>query len=217
MGPIKLNRLLTNSSGLATADFLFAMIMTFSVFMLLMALSGALVVAESAQYIAFSSSRAFASSHKDPGAQMQMAQTKFDSLIKKSALGSFFSSTLGWFELKLVTKDSGDSGKLQSYFGFNSPIERLRTTGLSFQFNAKILDIRLPFLGKTSADENSFRSNISGMINREPSQQECLDQIGKSRYELLMQLDSARYGNPTYGGKANGSDSSYVPIEDNGC
>ena len=84
--------------------------------------------------------------------------------------------------------------------------------GIRLNFEAKLLDLKIPLLGPTDPDGNGFKAFLTGMMIREPTSKECRDQIKTDRYKSILQLDK-RFEH--IAGAASQSD--YIPMEDNGC
>jgi len=74
------------------------------------------------------------------------------------------------------------------------------------------LDLKIPLLGPTDPDGNGFKAFLTGLMIREPSSKECRDQIRNQRYKAILELDK-RFD----GIAGTGSQSDYIPMEDNGC
>lgn len=209
---------LRNQRGFLIADYLFSFIAGIGLFMIIFALTMTLTVTEIAQYIAFSTARALASSHVDRLKQEAMGKNKFNELKKNQVLNFIFSS--GWFDLKLesMRTGGGDNQTVNATFSddYNDKkdgVLRVPAIGVRLQFETFILSQKNPILGKSSDDETPFQAKITGMLIREPSQEECKKQLlYQTRYRTLLRLDETRYSH-----LGAVPESSYIPLEDNGC
>jgi hypothetical protein len=205
--------ILKNPKGFLSADFLFAIVIVSGLCVVFFSLTFTLSMVEVGQYIAFSVSRAQSAAHNTQDEQTAMGQAKFASFQKNKILRPLFSN--GWFEISnLEIRNGGTSGKdFSDRYGTSSisnsaPIPQ---TGVRLGFEAKILNIKIPMLGSTDRGDG-FKAFLTGLMIREPSAHECLEQIRKERYKAIMNLDK-RFQTAA----GNSSEQSYVPMEDNGC
>ena len=203
-----------NSRGFLTAEFLFSLILCAGLCMVLFALNFSLSMAEVAQYIAFSTARAHAAAQYDQATQTQKGKDKFAQLINLPALKPLFNNPNGgWFKLSgLDIRGGGNSG---SDFGdeYTYVENRVPQVGVRINFTASVLNMKVPFLGSTSSDANGegFTAKVTGLLIREPTQEECMELQVKARYSAILNLDP-RY--KVLGGRGEGD---YFPMEDNGC
>jgi hypothetical protein len=203
---------LANSRGFLSADFLFGIVIASGLCALFFCLTFTLSMAEVGQYMAFSITRAHMAGHKDQEAQEAMAKAKFASFQKNKALAPLL--TNGWFEIKnLVIRGGGPKGQ---DFGDRYPRgaagePNIPQTGIRLDFEAKILKGSIPMLGATGGNVE-HKAFITGLMIREPSAQECLEQVRHQRYKAILSLDK-RF--EKIAGSA--SEKNYVPMEDNGC
>lgn len=205
-------KIISNSQGLISVDFIFSLVLSVGLCIVLFSLTFTLSMAEVAQYVAFSTSRAFAAGHKTSGDQKKSATDKFDSLMNSPALKPIFSLVDGtWFKLsspdirggKNILDASGD-------FSNDYATTRVPALGVRLTFTPNILSLKLPFLGSTSLDGEPFSANVTSFLFREPtSEEECMAQVAK-RYEAILDLD------PRYRNLPSKPDK-YLPLEDNGC
>jgi hypothetical protein len=204
---------LRNSKGFLSADFLFSIVIASCLCAVFFSLSFTLSMVEIGQYIAFSVSRAHAAAHKTQEDQEKAAKDKFASLQKNKVLAPLFSN--GWFEIgALDIRGGGPSGK---DFGDRYPkpgdgTRGVPQTGIRLNFEAKLLDLKVPLLGPTDPDGNGFKAFLTGLMIREPSSKECRDQIKTQRYKAILNLDKRFEGIAGVG-----SQKDYIPMEDNGC
>lgn len=209
------NKIAGSNKGIIAIDFLFSFVIAMGLFLALFVLSFTLSLGEISQYIAYSSARSFAAGHKDPETQEGLARNKFNELIRNPVFSPLF--TNGWFQLEIESiKSGGDS--LQTYVeDYDDTLDggdrRTPPVGIRLFFTSKIMNFRNPLLGSaTSEDEEGFKTKITGMMKREPSAQECLNQMKREvRYRQILQLDRR------YGVLGTAAQQKYVSVEDNGC
>lgn len=195
-----------------SAEFIFALVLCVGLCIVLFSLNFTLSMAEVAQYIAFSSARAHAAGHVDQTKQEQLAKDKFNQLINNPVLKPLFNNPDGgWFKLAdLEVAGGGPSG--QSFNSdYPSEDDRVPQVGVRFGFYPKLLNLKIGFLGSTSEDGEGFSAKLTGLLIREPTQQECWELQVKGRYEAILNLD------PRYKLLGDTGKSKYIPMEDNGC
>lgn len=205
--------MVANQKGFLSADFLFSIVIASGLCAIFFSLSFTLSMVEVGQYIAYSVSRAHAAGHKTQEDQERAATAKFESLRKNKVFRPLFSN--GWFEIgNLDIRGGGDSGKdfSERYPKEENSVRGVPQVGIRLNFEAKILDIKFPLLGPTDPEKNGFNAFITGLMIREPTSKECRDQIKNDRYKAILELDE-RF--KKIAGSA--SQTSYVPMEDNGC
>lgn len=206
-------RIPANQKGFLSADFLFSIVIASGLCAIFFSLTFTLSMVEVGQYIAYSVSRAHAAAHKTQDDQEKAATKKFASLQKNKVFRPLFSN--GWFEIgNLDIRGGGDSGKdfSERYPKEAGPERGVPQVGIRLNFEAKLLDIKFPLLGSTDPDRNGFTAFLTGMMIREPSAKECRDQVKNDRYKAILNLDQRfkEIAGPN-------SETSYVPMEDNGC
>nr|WP_295901594.1 hypothetical protein [uncultured Bdellovibrio sp.] len=206
---------LRNSRGFLTAEFIFSIVLAAGMCIVLFSLKYTLSIAEVAQYIAFSTARAHAAAHVDQDKQEQLAKDKYKELLNNPVLKPLFNNPDGgWFKLSAEPEIRGGGQKGNSFedYGSSSTPDRVPQVGVRFDFQPRILNLKVPFLGATTEDPDAgFSARISGLLIREPTATECMDLQVRRRYDAIIQLDS-RYGILGASGK-----NKYVPLEDNGC
>ncbi len=207
-------RPLQNSRGMITAEFIFALVLSAGLCIVLFALNFTLSMAEVAQYVAFSSARAHAAGHVDQDKQEQLAKEKYKALLNTPALKNLFNNgSEGWFILsaELDVRGGGATGRSFSEYP-NQVADRVPQVGVRFDFQPRILNLKLPFLGSTSEDPDSgFSTKITGLLIREPTQKECWDLQVRQRYKAILDLESR------YRILGASGENKYAPMEDNGC
>lgn len=203
-----------NSRGMLSAEFLFALILCSGLCMVLFALNFSLSMAEVAQYIAYSSARAHAAGQYDQATQKQMANDKFKELINNPILQPLFNNPDGgWFQLSNLDVRGGGTDGATFSDEYTYQEDRIPQIGVRIDFTARVLNMKIPFLGSTSSDPNGegFTAKVTGLLIREPTQQECQTLQMAVRYNAILQLDSR------YGVLGRGGERDYKPLEDNGC
>lgn len=200
--PIKNNR------GMLTAEFLFAFVLCAGMCAVLFALNFTLSMAEVAQYMAFSSSRAYAAAHLDEAKQADLARIKYKELLTNKALTPIFNKgEASWFVLSTPEQLEISSTGFQDY---PSHSNRVSAVGVRLKFEPKVLNMRIAFLGSTAEDpDKGFSAYVTSFLTREPTHKECWEQM-KPRYENII-----KQGN--LGKFAQAKVNEYVPLEDNGC
>lgn len=214
----------TTSRGFVTVDFLVSLILSFGVCILFFVFSLTLTAVEVAQYIAFSTARAMSSADVDPEQQILNARNKYKSLLtdaSKKGVGGLFNKNSGWFALsepgKLEIRGGdaagGDFGEDYSAEAGadGSGISGIPFIGVRLEFTARLLSMKVPFLGHTNENKDGFKTNITGFLMREPTHAEC-DQFFKDRPQQIRNLDSARWPGNTQSWDANP-----LTVEDNAC
>lgn len=208
----KSKKFVRNNGGFLSADFLFSLIIGITASMMLFALCFTFSTIEIAQYVAFSVARAHLAGHEQVERQTLLANNKFEHLTKRTMLGLLFRKG-GWFELKPPEIRNGiNNNDFSSDYEYKE--NRVPQTGVRLEFTAKILNFKIPFLGKSSEDDKPFSAKVTGLLFREPTSQECRDQLkNTSRYRAILNLDR-RFSalDPS-----QGSNPAYFPLEDNGC
>lgn len=212
-----------SQKGFITLDFIFAVLIGFSMCALLFAMTMTLTVTEVTQYITFSAARAQAGANKNAGAQEAAAREKYDKLVNSPVFAPLYKN--GWFtvssksELEVkggMTEGGSSTGSFKDDYPSTSTApetqgkNRAIWTGVRTKFTAKILSLKLPMLGKTTEDDEGLSTRVATILIREPSQAEC-QKFMSDRYEKIFALDSSRF--QTYGTHKN----KYIPMEDNGC
>lgn len=204
--------IINNSHGLITVDFIFSLILCAGLCMVMFALTFTLSMAEIAQYITFSTSRAYVAGHIDPDKQTEMGRNKFSNLMANNVLSPLFSTKgTSWFTLSnLELRGGGASGK---DFAEDYPYveDRIPQTGARLTFSARVLALRIAFLGRTTEDGEAPSAKLTAFLIREPTQQECWELQVKKRYDAIINLDSR------FATLADKYRNKYVPMEDNGC
>ena len=168
-----LNNKRVKKKGTLSVDFLF----TFSVsillviFFLMVSLTFSLM--ETAQYIAFKTSRTYFIGNADVDVHEQTALAEFNRLNNQF----FKPGTVmkNWFELAVGrgVADRRDRNSNLNLF-----------VGTHLQFTSKVLGIQIPFLRD---DQGPVQFEIASYLGREPSKEECL-QFKRKKFQVLSSI-----------------------------
>jgi hypothetical protein len=82
--------------------------------------------------------------------------------------------------------------------------------GVRANFKAKILEMKLPFIGNVTPEDGGFTTRLTAILIREVSQSECMDFMDQRRDEL-WNMGDGRFT------KFRKSTQAVTPWEDNGC
>lgn len=209
-------KIIVNNRGMISADFIFSLTLCVWLCIVFFGLSFTLAMSEVAQYISFSTARAFSAGHLDTDKQNTMGFDKFKELVNRPVLKELFANSNGssWFTLDQPIIKNGFNGENfnSDYPGVEVPQWRVPLIGVKTVFKPNLLNLKIPFLGSTTENQDQgFSAKVTSFLIREPSAKECLDQM-KVRNDEILKL-SSRYN--ILGGKV--SPTSYVALEDNGC
>ncbi|MBC7754133.1 MAG: hypothetical protein H7Z71_07855 [Moraxellaceae bacterium] len=204
------NKKKSNQAGFIAAEFLFSFILVISCGMVVFALTFSLMTIEVAQYITWSSARAYSAGNISKGDSEQAGRTKFNNL--KAAFPLLSGSAGEWFELSSPTvgKNAGTASGMTIPDPSNRMGEETRHpwAGFSSTLELKLFkSLKLPFLGPITNDESLFKFPLHAFILRNPSQGECI-QFFEDRMSAIRNLDDF---------KSLPSGGTYIPHEDNGC
>ncbi|MEM7647489.1 MAG: hypothetical protein AAF203_11305 [Pseudomonadota bacterium] len=189
---------LKNERGLLTLDFMFATVIIFGFTGILFSFAMTFSVVEVVQYITYSSARNFTLAHFDESRQQERARQKLDELIANQAIAPLLNN--GWFEVR-----PGIISDFNSEYNPDPSQDSDIFQGVRIPFSAPILFKRIPFLGTTGDDPDSFNANIQSFLAREPNFDECRRFIS----ERGQQMRSLVPG--------NWDESAVVVMMDNGC
>jgi hypothetical protein len=215
-------RTIKNQKGVLTIDFMFALVMAAVLVIVMFAFSMSLTMLEIAQYIAFSTARAHASAHLDQEKQTLMARQKFRTFLddrKFPALAPLLKNN--WFEISersLEIRGGGTTGANEATFNeiYAYRQDTVPQTGVRFKFQAKILKIKIPFVGAITEDSD-FTTYVTGFLIREPTSKECKTQFElNTRFKAILDQDS-RFRSIYQGAMPKAQQSQYFGLEDNGC
>ncbi|PIS11226.1 MAG: hypothetical protein COT73_05100 [Bdellovibrio sp. CG10_big_fil_rev_8_21_14_0_10_47_8] len=200
-----------NQSGFVTTEFLFAVIIAFGLTMLTFALTFTLSTVEIVQYTVYSAARAQAAGNFDVEAQKKTAQSKYEKLIAGNAFGPLFQN--GWYTVSKPSDLEIRAGNGDNFEGDYRSSNYVSNTfqGVRATLVAKILEMRLPFVGSVTPEDDGFKARLTGFLIREPSQKECFDFM-EARKEALWTVD----GQNRFSRFRKSTDYA-VSWEDNGC
>lgn len=196
--------MLNNQSGLITLDFVFALVLVFAFTAIIFTLSLTLSMVEITQYVTYASARNHFAGHLTKAKQEELGKAKYDQLTQATALKPLFNN--GWFELKDFTIGEG-----ATYQQIQQEPDRFTFYGAAVHLRAPVLNFRVPFFGRTAADEDStFQAQIASWLSREPSTEECLE-FNQSRMKLIKAIGGNQYN------ASQINEGAYVVQTDNGC
>lgn len=194
--------MLGNERGSLTIDFLFATVLVMGVSGLLFALCFTLTVVEISQYIAFSTSRNYASSHFNEETQKAMAESKFNQLVFESPWKVLFKRD-GWFNLSYI-----NTGDFREEYPNDITEDNAKFWGTVLEIESKVLDFKIPFYGSTNPEDNAFKAKITSFLGRESTAEECVD-FHNQRFEEIKKLNT-KFG-------TNIPNKQVASFYDNGC
>lgn len=186
--------------GFITLDFIFAIFLALGFATVFFAVAITLSLVEAAQYVTFATSRAYAAAHETENAQRELAIAKYNELMAKSAFKKF----LGQNWMKLGDPNIGD---FSSEYPVANPDDNT-FVGVQIPLDAKLLHLKLPFIGSTAEDSGVGKATLNSYLNREVSTTECREQFNQLRYENIKRLSGPYSGAPGTQAKL---------ITDNGC
>jgi hypothetical protein len=174
------------------------------------------MVVEVAQYIAFSTARAHAVGDIDVEAQRKAGMDKYKELKNNPAWQHLFKDAFEMnkeSDLSILKSGESAGGSWEEYI--YSDFDGSKLSGIPFigavlKIKLSWLNMNLPFLGRTSENDEEFRTKITGFVLREPSYNECHNFM-ELRYEEILKLDSR------FMQRAASKKKDYVALEDNGC
>lgn len=229
MKKIKNNsNILASEAGFLTAEFLFSFTLVIGSGIVIFAFTFALASVEIAQYITWSAARAYASGNVDA------ASARSDALLKYNNLTAGFPAITGngvdtpWFGMTLDTIDDLSSKINEAEkenIDINSKQARHPWYGVRAKIDLKLFkNLQIPFLGKVTNDPSTFEINVSSVLLRNPSVDECkkfFDYDNKFAQGIKkMKVDSGS-GSSTFEAvvtdPADAKREGYVMSEDNGC
>lgn len=200
---------MSSQSGFVTMDFLFAIVITFGMSIVLFAMTYTLSVIEVTQYMTFSAARAQAAGNKDVQSQIEEAKKRYTKLLNDPRLKSIYGN--GWFEVSPVAQldvRAGETNFAQDYPAATGTAREVYS-GVRTNLNARILEINLPFLGKLGEDD-SMTLRVNSFLIREPSAQECRDFM-RQKADAVWNIDDGRFAS------FRPSSAPSTVWEDNGC
>lgn len=201
--------LMRSQRGFLTVDFMLAVIATLGCMMLLLRVTVSFVSVQMAQYIVYAAARAHSAADVTPQDQVDAGEQKYKSLLNSAGIMAGFlkagqtlqkSGVIGNYN-DLYSPPAGNDGSLESGIPFVGARAEVKLSRLGFS---------VPFLGRTSDEDEEFKSYVDAMLFREPSNEECRKFFQNQRYQTILSLDG-RFS------KASGFATDYAPMEDSGC
>ena len=200
------SRFKRGDGGFITADFIFAIVMSFSIAMLFLGFAAALAMVEVAQYMTFAASRVYMGAHEEEAKQAELGSAKLKELLETKTFKALLSS--GWFVIDAKgTKFADFSEQYPENDGSDNKI----FVGARVPIDIKIFHLRIPFLGITTEDTNVGKATLNSYLMREPTSKECRD-FNVQRYQKLRALN--HNGTSPY---QQAPDGKAKLITDNGC
>ncbi len=200
---------MSRQSGILTVEFLLALVIGMGMSMVLFAMTFTLTAVEVVQYMTFSAARAHSAGHGTVLDQQARARSKFTALSEgKSPLRGLFST--GWFTLGTLEVRSGE-GFGESFYDDFKGVNPNRDffIGVSVPLTANILTMNIPLLGSSDPEDQGFKTHVTTILVREPSQEECQKFWRDDRKTTLK--SSVAPGRELF------NEQKYVSVEDNGC
>ncbi len=169
-----------NEYGMITLDFIFAFTVAISVMMVLFAVTVTFAMVEVAQYVTYTTSRAYAGAHDTPGMQADLGNARYKEVMALSAIKTFL--TGDWVAVGKPT--------LQDFSDEYPETEATNHVfvGAQITFNAHLLHLNVPFFGQTATDSGVGQATLNSYLMREVSTQECRENFTKKRFENLKQI-----------------------------
>jgi hypothetical protein len=200
---------LRSDKGFLTVDFMLAMIVTLGCMMLLLRITVSLVSVQMAQYIVYATARAHSAADVSRQDQIANGEEKYKKLLSNAGIMAGFLSPGSTIDKRVALGDHSDIyNPSPEYVGdreSGTPFVGART-----EIKLPRLGFSVPFLGRTSEQDEEFKANVNAMMFREPTNRDCHQFFQMTRYQTILNLD------PRFR-KAAGYASEYVPQEDSGC
>lgn len=200
-----------NQSGQITLDFLFGAILIIGVSAILGAITFALTLTESLQYVSFSAARNFFAGDLTVQEQTNAAAVKANLLLSKLPFLAG-ARNAGWLTVKKASADNfSDQGNgYEDSLGGEAdpaPFRRDQFTGFQIVFTLPILNVNIPLLGAVMQppDGDSFHGTVSSFLMREPSTDECMKYNQQIYNAIRKNFPGDQSGGP------------FISINDNGC
>ncbi len=199
---------LKSQKGNLTIDFIFAVVLIFSVTILLFVMSFTLSIVEVAQYISFSGARTYMAANISPERQEELARNKIEALLSNPVYRQIFRRS-DWFRINPDTIAVGDFTD-EYVDDENNEFGSDTFWGARFEFQSSILELNIPFYGSISPEGDGFKANVQSFLGRESTFSECRENFELQRWERIKALNG-KYNT------ANSPQESYKVMIDNGC
>lgn len=190
---------LRDESGQLTLDFIFALTIAFGFSIVFFAMSFTLSMVEVCQYITYAAARTYNAANVSKQAQHDLAQQKYEELKGKGILKTLLKN--GWITLGPLQLDDFSSEYNDESAGADAIF-----VGARVFFRANVLDMQLPFLGRTAQDTSTGSATLNAYLMREVSTDECYTNFTTHRLENLKRI-----------GHYQSLPGSEIVITDNGC
>lgn len=182
-----------------TMDFIFALSIALGFSIVFFAISLTLSMVEVSQYITFAAARAYNGANVSEQAQRELGTAKYNELKSSPVMRAILGS--GWFSL-----GEAEFGNFIEDYPESNPDNDV-FVGARIPFQAKILDLQIPFLGRTVENESvTGRATLNAYLMREVTTTEC-QEFNRARFNQLKSLDTHYQG-------ISGTE---ALITDNGC
>lgn len=200
-----------NQRGVITLDFIFSFMLVMGLVIIFFGITLTLSVIQVVQYISFSTARTYYAGNFDNDHQLSLAAQKYEALKNDPRVSTLFSS--GWFQIDahLTNKQAGN------FNGQYNPKDDDRSNtfeGVQLNFEAKILEYRIPIFGATYTQEDGFVTKIGSYLMREPNVDEC-ENFNRQRFSRLLSIDDSNAR--IYASGVHPTKDSYKIMSDNGC
>lgn len=184
-----------------TLDFIFALMVSIGFMMVFFSVAITLSLVEVGQYVTFATARAYMGAHETKGMQEDLGREKYADVMALSSIKTFLTSD--W--MKLGAPQLGDFTD-----EYAEPVARDNAifVGARIAIDAKLLHLRVPFLGATADDSGVGKATLNAYLMREVSTSECREQFTRQRYMKLKLLGGIYSSAPGLQEKL---------ITDNGC
>lgn len=172
----------TKQDGFITLDFIIAFGLVFGLTMILFSFAMTLTAIEIAQYLTFSVTRNAMAGNYSPADGQQEGQKKFKTLMQMPPYKILKSQ---WFKIEedeqivrdFTTELDADTKRGHAFFGCR------------LDFQAKILNLTVPFFGSTEST-TGYKTHIGSYLYREPAATDTL-KFYEFRWQNIQALDSA--------------------------
>ncbi len=207
----------TNSRGILTLDFIFALLLGMSFTIVFFAITLTLSYVEVAQYLSFSVARAAYGAQETRSLQISLGNEKYSQLRSRPIFKAIFNK--GWFTIP-EQPTFGDP-----LTGFNAEYQpdpnddSENFIGARLTVRARILEFNSPVLGASTTKPETGTANVQSFLGREVSTQECRESFNRQRWSNIIKL-RAGGGTTPYQAVASqpGAPAQAVAlITDNGC
>lgn len=195
--------------GFLTVDFMMAMIVTLGCMMLLLRVTVSLISVQMAQYIIYATARAHSAGDLTEQDQVSAGVLKYKNLLSNAGIMAGFLKPGVTIDKTPVIDNFNNLYQPRPEYDGNAE-SGTPFVGARTEIKLSRLGFSVPFLGRTADADEEFKAYVNAMLFREPSNEECRRFFQPTRYQTILNLD------PRFG-RASGSATDYVPMEDSGC